>query len=252
MERCFQINRDGCNIRCKLSCRELHSITAVVIFCHGFGGHKDNSAAARFADRLINRNRHAALITFNWPCHGDDVRKKLCLGDCLTYLHHVADYARETFRTEAVYAYATSFGGYLTLLYLADRGNPFRKIALRCPAVDMYDVLTGAIMTSGDGETLRRGKDALVGFDRKISVSPRFLEELRVHDLRSRDFPDCAEDILILHGTADEIVPFHSAQSFAEAQLMEFVAIEGADHRFRDPRNMDEAIRLILDFFEIP
>ena len=251
MERYFEINETGFNIRCKLYARDQRDIGCLVIFCHGFGGHKDNAAAARFADRLLSRHKRAALLTFDLPCHGSDVRKKLSLAACLDYLDRVVRYAGEVFHPEGLYACATSFGGYLTLKYIADRGNPFRLIALRCPAVDMYDVLTRSIMESSDLDKLRRGKDIPVGFDRKVPVSPLFLEELRQGDIRKADYQDYAEDILVLQGTADEIVPFDSVRSFCDDQLIEFVPIEGADHRFRDPRKMDAAIKAILDFYRI-
>ena len=45
----------------------------------------------------------------------------------------------------------------------------------------------------------------------------------------------------ILHGTADEIVSFDVARQFAEDNVIEFVAVDGADHRFHDPKKMDAA-----------
>ena len=249
MHRYFEINGNGHNVRCKLYCQDPKTIDRVVIFGHGFGGHKDNSAAEKFAQRLTSKYKRSALITFNWPSHGDDVKKKLNLEDCSVYLQMVTDYVREKYRTEELYSYATSFGGYLTLKYIFEHGNPFRKIALRCPAVNMHDVLTKAIMSSEDLRALRRGKDIPVGFDRKILVGPSLLEDLKNKDIQQWDFLDYAEDILIMHGTADEIVPFDAARAFAENNLVEFVPIEGADHRFRDEKKMEQAIKRILEFF---
>lgn len=249
MHRYFEINGNGHNVRCKLYCQDPKTIDRVVIFGHGFGGHKDNSAAEKFAQRLTSKYKRSALITFNWPSHGDDVKKKLNLEDCSVYLQMVTDYVREKYRTEELYSYATSFGGYLTLKYIFEHGNPFRKIALRCPAVNMYDVLTKAIMSSEELGALHRGKDIPVGFDRKILVGPALLEDLKNRDIQGWDFLDFAEDILIMHGTADEIVPLGAAQAFAENNLIEFVPIEGADHRFRDEKKMEQAIKRILEFF---
>lgn len=249
--RYFEINESGHNIRCKLYYRDLHDIRRVVIFCHGFGGHKDNGAAEKFAERLLTKTKGSAMVTFNWPCHGDDVKKKLSLEDCGRYLELVTAHVREKYRTEELYAYATSFGGYLTLKYLPEKGNPFRKIALRCPAVNMYEVIQTAIMTPEDLAKLAKGKDIPVGFDRKVMIGQPFLESLRENDIRNLDFLDWAEDILILHGTADEIVPFASARDFAEEQLIEFVPIDGADHRFRDSAKMEQAIKAILQFYNL-
>lgn len=250
MERYFEINEGGHNVRCKLYCGDVHDIRKIVVFGHGFGGHKDNGAAEKFAHRMISKHKGTALVTFNWPCHGDDVKKKLALEDCNTYLSLVVDSLRRRYEETALYAYGTSFGGYLMLKFIAEQGNPFCKIALRCLAVNMYDVLTGAIMAADEMEKLQKGREISVGFDRKIPVSPRFLEELQVNDIRKLDYLEWAEEILVLHGTADEIVPFSAAQAFCEEQLIEFVPIEGADHRFRDMKKMDQAMKLILEFYQ--
>ena len=251
MHRYFEINEGGHNIRCKIYFQDLKNISRMVIFCHGFGGHKDNAAAEKFANRLISKYKGTAMVTFNWPCHGDDVKKKLCLEDCATYLDTVIRYVNRQYSPEALYAYATSFGAYLTLKYIFQQGNPFRKIALRCPAVNMYDAITKSIMSSADFEKLQAKKEVLVGFDRKIPVTLSFLEELRVSDIQNLDYLDYAEDILILHGTADEVVSFDASYAFAENNLMEFIAVEGADHRFRDPNKMERAIKEILTFYAL-
>ena len=83
MEKLFTINKDGCSIRCKLYSKEPRSAKRVVIFCHGFGGHKDNHAAARYAEYVLSKNRGVAVVTFDFPCHGEDARHILRLEDCM-------------------------------------------------------------------------------------------------------------------------------------------------------------------------
>ena len=109
--RYFDINELHHSIKSKIYYNEIRNISAVVIFGHGFGGHKDNRAAERFAENLLSRVKSAAVITFNWPCHGDDVKKKLLLEDCSTYIDIVLEYAAKQFNTDDIYVYATSFGG---------------------------------------------------------------------------------------------------------------------------------------------
>lgn len=251
MHRYFEINESGHNIRCKLYYSDLKAIRRVVIFCHGFGGHKDNGAAEKFAERLTSKYKGAAMVTFNWPCHGDDVKKKLTLSDCFSYLSLVVEHVKQRYQTEDLYCYATSFGGWVTLNYILKNGNPFRKIAMRCPALNMYDALTDTIMTQDNREQLMKGKEVPVGFDRKVPVSPAFLEEIREKDILQADFLDFAEDLLIIHGTTDEIIPYEVSYGFADNNLIEFVPVEGADHRFRDPKKMEVAMKAILEFFHL-
>ena len=156
---------------------------------------------------------------------------------------------REKYPEAELYGYATSFGGYLFLKYIHDHGSPFRKTALRCPAVCMYDVLAKAIMKADDHDKLSRGKDVPVGFDRKVMVSRAFLDSLNEADIRKYDYLEFAEDLLIIHGTKDEVVPFADSQTFADNNLIEFIPVENADHRFQTAELMDEAIKQIQIFF---
>ena len=249
MQKYFDINEQGCSIRCKLYCADANAVKRVIVCCHGFASSKESASYATFAQRAVAKKKGTAVIVFDWPCHGDNARTNLVLDECATYLHLVVEYAKSRFDTDELYAYGVSFGGYLLLKYLSENGNPFRKVALRCPALDMHRALRDVIMTADDVAKLEAGKPVLVGFDRKVRISPEFMDELVSFDLLSREFFDYADDLLIIHGTDDEIVSFDVARKFAEDNVIEFVAVEGADHRFHDPKKMDAAISRIIGFF---
>ena len=251
MVKYFTINECAYSIHCKLYANDSHDTERIILFGHGFGGHMDNKAAERFADRVLTKYKKVAVVTFNWPCHGNDVMKNLKLSDCDAYLAIVTDYLKHALSGRELYGYATSFGGYLFLKYISEHGSPFTKMALRCPVIDLYDILVNRIMTSENRELLQKGKDVLVGFDRKIKVSPQFVEEIQKKPMNCVDFVEQSEHILIIHGTQDEIVPFDVSKTFADDNLIEFIPIEGADHRFQNPIHMEEATKAILSFFAL-
>lgn len=126
MDKYFEINENGNNIRCKLYFSKQQEIKRIVVFSHGFAGHKDNGACEKFANKVLEKTKGTAVVISNWPCHGDDVKKRLCLPDCMTYFDTVIRYCRSAFGTDELYSYATSFGGYLVLRYIREYGNPFR------------------------------------------------------------------------------------------------------------------------------
>ena len=249
-EKQFNINEEGCSVRCKAYLNDPRSAGRVVLFGHGFGGHKDNRAAERFALKYLSKYKDAAVITFDWPCHGEDGRKRLSLEDCDQYIRLLLSYIEKQYAPKKIFGYATSFGGYLFLKYTHEHGLPFVRMALRCPAVCMYDALTQGIMTQGDHELLEKGKPVLVGFDRKIRIDREFLEELHAADITKWDFTDWADDILILHGAKDEVIPIAEVEQFSEDNVIEMIVAEKADHRYSDPQIMDKAIHDIIMFFE--
>lgn len=243
----FEINKNY-NIRCKIYCNEIRSLNKIIVFFHGFGGHKDNKAAERFATLVTSKEKNTGIITFNWPCHGDDIKKKLKLSDCDAYLRDVLEYIGREWKTDNIYAYGTSFGGYLTLKFISENGNPFKKAAFRCPAINMYEVTINSIMDEEGMNLIEKGKDLMIGFDRKILIDKAFLEDLKTADIRKREFFDYADDLYIIHGTKDEIVPIEDSRSFCEDNVIEFVEMENADHRFVDIDKMNRANHMVMEF----
>ena len=248
VEKYFDINYPSYSIKAKIYCKDIHHFNKVVVSYHGFGGHKENRATARFAEHLIAKYKNFAVIIFDLPCHGEDVRKKLTLDDCDAYITMVNDYIKNRYKVEEIYAYGTSFGGYLLLKYIDAHSNPFRKIVLRCPAIEIYYSLTSRIMEDGDFEKLAKGKEVEVGFDRKIKIVQSFLDELKEYDLMKLDFIDYADDLFIIQGDKDEIVSPEIVNEFSENNVIDLLMVEGADHRFKDPNKMDYAISEAIKF----
>lgn len=90
--RYFSINKGGCSIRCKLYYNDLNSICQLVLYEHGFGGNKDNKAAERFAQKALSKHKDVGLLAFDWPCHGEDARKRISMEDCDRYLALMVEY----------------------------------------------------------------------------------------------------------------------------------------------------------------
>ncbi len=217
------------NVRCKVYTPDDGEIENMVIFGHGFAGHKDNKAAERLADKLISKNKGFALITFDLPCHGDDVKKKLYLEDCITYYNIVVNGSKDMLGAKKLYINATSFGAFLVLKYISEKDNPFEKIVLRSPAVNMYHVVSNSLVTNEIREKLSKGKEAMIGFDRKVIINQQFLDDLESTDLL--------------------IAPFEDARKLAEENVIEFIPIEGADHRYKDIKKMEYANAVAVEFY---
>lgn len=256
MEKYFDLRSAEDTIKCKLyypgKTAGRKGFRHVIVFCHGFAGHKDNAAAQKLAGRVLSRHDDTALLIFNWPGHGDDPHAGITLEDCDAYLSAVLEFVHRELRPEILDACATSFGGYLVLKYLTDHGgSPFRRICLRCPAVVMYDVLTKTILTPEDLETLAAGGSVPSGFDRKVEVTGAFLDSLRDAAVFERDLRPWQDRIRIVQGTADELVPFEAVRTFARRNGIHMTAVGDADHRFLDPAKMEIVIETFMDFLEV-
>ncbi len=60
------------------------------------------------------------------------------------------------------------------------------------------------------------------------------------------------KNTLIIHGTQDEVVPFHEAQRLFELaqEPKKFVPLPGADHRISDPEDRLKVVKLSLEWFK--
>ena len=160
----------------------------------------------------------------------------------------VVGYAKDELHAEHVYNYSVSFGSYLTLLYIQRVGNPFTRIALRSSGIGMYQLMLNNV-DPNDIPKLERGKEVEVGFERKMKIDQKFLHDLKDGDVTKLEYFDWADDMIMLHGTEDEYVPYEQAQEFADNNVIEFTLVEGADHPFRNPKYMDLAIHTVVEFF---
>ncbi len=251
MEKYFKINADGCSICCKLYSNGARRFDRVIVAPHGFAGHKDNRAAARFSDKLLKKHKNVAVVTYDLPCHGDDVRQHLSLDDCDMYMSNVLSYCSTVLGAVQIYCYATSFGAYLSLKYMSEHENPFCKTVLRCPAVNMYEILWNTILSDSEKQLLLDGKAVETGFDRKVKIDTAFIDGLRENDIGQRDFLALSESIFIINAGLDEVVSPTAVQEFADDNCIELVRLDRADHRISDPTLMSEAIKAALSFFSL-
>lgn len=248
-EKHFDINEEGVSVRCRLmSAEDSRTFERVVICTHGYGSSKDVANITRFAEKELSKYKKDAVVAFDWPCHGQDAKKKLDLDDCMQYLTLVAGYAKKALQAKEIFNYSVSFGGYLTLKYIAETGNPFKKIALRAPGLRMHDLMLKNVKDA-DLDKLKKGKEVLIGFDRKMKVDRHLFDQLAESDVRKYEYFDWADSMIVIHGTADEMVPIADSEEFCENNVIEFVPVEGADHPFRNQKLMDTAIHTVIEFF---
>ena len=93
MEKYFDLHGADFTIRCKIYFAPVAKPAAgietgleeagqpfrhVIVFCHGFAGHKDSAMAQKLAGRILEKHDDTALVIFNWPGHGDPSAVSVC------------------------------------------------------------------------------------------------------------------------------------------------------------------------------
>lgn len=250
-EKYFTITDGDDAIRCKSFSPISGKVRNVVIAGHGFAGHKESRAISTFANILLGSNPSCAVIAYDLPGHGEDQATPLRLFRCDRYITAIRKYIAQKYPDAKVYYYGTSFGGYLPLKYVAEHGMSFEKVALRCPAVTMFETVDKKLISEDMRKSLQEKGFCLSGFDVLVRMDGEFLEELKNFSLEKHDYNGMAKKLLIIQGTEDELLDCDRIEAFAKKNGIRYFLSEGADHRFVDGEKMKDAIYKIIDFLEL-
>lgn len=249
VEKFFSIAEGDSNIRCKMFLPLTGKVKNVVIAGHGFAGHKESRAISTFANILLGSNPSCAVLAYDLPGHGADTATPLRIIKCDRYITALRKYVAHEYPEAKVYYYGTSFGGYLGLKYAAEHTMPFEKMALRCPAVNMLEILNSKIISEDMRKSLRERGFCMSGFDVLVRMDTEFLEELKKFSVEKFSYSNMAKKLMIIQGTEDELVDWDRVEHFSVKNSIRYFLSEGADHRFIDGEKMKDAIYKIIDFF---
>lgn len=241
--RCF-IETEDYDIPCKIFSPETETVGAV-IGVHGFAGDKESSVLTALARALVRRG--VALVCFDLPAHGDSraADSFLRVENCKRDLMKVVAFVLQRYPGKAHGIFATSFGGYLTLL-CAEALRGF-KIILRAPAVTMAESFIEKIIPVTRERFLDDG-GAVCGFERKMFVASAFYSDLLEAPPVIPDMP-----LMIIHGTQDDIIPYAAVRRLAEAcPNIRLISVQGADHRFKRPGDLETIVEESMAWFGQP
>lgn len=243
----FSLTREY-EIRCKSFLPENGGVRNVILGVHGFAGDKQSSALEKLA--LACEKSQTALICFDFPSHGESPvdEDRFTVQNCKSDLLAVADYIKKKYPDARKSVFATSFGGYVTLL-AAKELEEF-SFVLRAPAVTMPKVLLENVLQISREEFEKMGV-VRCGFERPIALPYAFYEDLMAQE----DVCKCRilQPTLVLHGACDDVVPCADVEAFVSAQNgVQLRVLPGADHRFKNTGEIETVIRYTLEFLDVP
>ncbi len=239
----FYINNQY-EISCKLFTPDDENISNIIVGVHGFAGDKESSMLGKLSATVCLYS--TALICFDFPAHGaSPVGENMrTIKNCKNDLCAVVDYISNQYPNANKSIFATSFGGYISLL-CADKlaKMPF---VLRAPAVTMPKVLLENVLKV-TAEDFKTREIIECGFERPIKLPYSFYEELSSQGKIGEK--QITLPILIIHGDCDDIVPLSDIEVFAVSQNnVTLQVLHGADHRFKNAGEMERVIDLTKRF----
>jgi len=233
----------------------VHSINGsektVCVVIHGFGSSKESPTAKMMLEELPKAGIGA--IAFDLPAHGESEAdgEFLRLENCVMDLESAETLARALAPNAKIVYFGSSFGAYITLLYLAKRRQDNSRAFLRAAAVSMPRIIDQNL-TPEKRTILEKTGELIVnedGYIRPLKLTQGFFDDLKCHDVFSLWQAGMAE-LMMVHGDTDDVVPFSDVQSFSEMFNVPLVVIPGGDHQLSTPGAPARVLNLAAEFFK--
>ena len=236
-------------------CNQIGEHQKIAIISHGFGSSKNSPMVEALQNTLPNHG--IGTFNFDFPAHGNSPAgfKQLRIPNCVEDLHTVDTFVRQIAPNADVYYFSSSFGAYITLLYLAAYPQKNAKAFLRSAAIDMHSIVQQWINSSTKwqkGECNSAIWDYFTPdfpYHREMKITKAFLSDLEENQpLHIYPIPS-APKLSMIHGSADTTAPIVDARRFAEQSLADLHEVSCGEHRLMAQGEMDAVIQQAISFF---
>ena len=232
---------------------------SVVIMVHGFTSSKECPTGQLLLRRMPEAG--IGVVLYDQPGHGEEEAKEepFRIENCMDSLAAVEKYVRTNWPEKEVFYFASSYGAYLTGLYLGRREHSGTRLLMRSGAVIMPWLFLGAPGSDPDPATLKELDEKgylMLGMPgtKQIKVPRGMFEDMMLpeNDL----FGNFGESdhgntrVAMVHGEKDQVVPVQFARQFAEKYHLPITVFEGQGHSLSDdPACPDKVADLAIEFF---
>jgi len=224
----------------------------VCVVVHGFGGSKDS-----FTAQMVLKDMPPSgigVVAFDFPAHGESEvdGEFLRLDNCLTDLADIDARVRALAPEAEIVYFGSSFGAYITLIYLASGKQSNPRAFLRSAAVSMPRI-SMQLLRPEQLECLKTSGEIILdaqeyGYIRDLRLTQGFFDDLERHDVFSL-WRDGLADLCMIHGESDDDVPLSDAESFAEMFNVPLTVIPNGDHKLSGPGMPEQVLQSAVRFF---
>ena len=232
---------------------------AALIVVHGFGSSKEGENCKLMLRRMPEAG--ISVFLYDQPAHGTEEAKDepLTIENALDSLAAVEDYIRGNYPDKEILYLGSSFGGYISGLYIERREHAGTKLMLRSGAVIMPWLFLGAPGSEPDPESLAElEKNGFLMVGSPLGNYTKVPEEMFVELARPENnlfgnFGETDHDgtkTAMVHGEKDPVIPLKFAQEFAARYELPIAVFPGQGHSISDdPEVPDKVADRIIEFF---
>ncbi len=256
MKKPLKLSKEnGCVVPCLADVPE--GAGMIVIYVHGFESCKECMTAKVLFRRMPPEG--IGVISYDQPGHGEAEARDEWIGieACMDSLQAVENYAHEKYPEAEIVYFGSSFGAYVTGLYISSREHLGDKFFMRSAAVNMPWLLLGPPGSEPDPESLALLKkqgylQPNLGVGDPVKVPEAMFQDLKEHDLFEEFNPDAFGKTAcrMVHGEKDIVIDPKMASKFADKFGIPIVFMLGEGHSISlKPDSPDVVMDHAIAFF---
>ena len=191
----------------------------IVIMIHGFESCKECDTGKLLCRRMIPAE--IGGVAYDQPGHGSEEGREewFTLKNCMDSLETVENFVAAKYPHAQIFYFASSFGAYMTSLYVSTRNHRGRKLFMRSAAVNMPEIFLGKPGTEPDPTAMQLLKtqgyvQVDMGIGQPVKVPLQMFEDMKENNLSEKFKPDKIKARMV-HGEKDEVISPEAAVNFA-------------------------------------
>ena len=229
----------------------------IVIAVHGFTSSKESVTYRLLLDRLPSAG--FGVICIDLPGHGteESAKELLRIPGAIDSIEAAEKYALQEYPGCDIFYFASSFGAYLTGLYISTREHAGRRAFWRSAAVNMPDLFHSEVPTETEKKMLKE-LETKGYFDTDMDLhSPVRITREMYNDLLQNDLFEIFDAgrfgkhrISMAHGREDDVISPEAAEAFAGRFGIPITWFPGEGHSLsNDPSTPDRVVDLAISLY---
>lgn len=229
----------------------------IVIAVHGFSSSKEGTTYQMLMKRLPEAGY--GVLALDLPGHGTEESSKelLRVEAAIDNIEAAEAYISEHYPELPICYFASSFGAWLTCLYISQREHKGRHVFLRSAAVNMPDLFIKKELTDAERHHIEdletKGYfDTSMDLHAPVRITKEMLKDFEHTDLFKQFDAKRSEDhqILMVHGEEDTVIDPEEAMRFADIFELPLIMFPEEGHSLcNHPGTADRVIDFAIELY---
>ncbi|MBQ7446705.1 MAG: alpha/beta fold hydrolase [Eubacterium sp.] len=255
METFVLDKKSGAQVSCVQEIPE--NLKGIAIVLHGFASSKESDTVRMLLRRFPEAG--IGVVAIDQPAHGEaeSAREELRIEACKDSLAAAEAYVTAHWPEQEIFYFGSSFGAYITGLYISTRPHKGRKVFFRSGAVNMPTLFIKDDPTEAEKKLLQDLEEKgymqpSLDLGSPIRVTKAMMGDLAENDLFAIFDPKIygSHAVRMVHGAQDDVIDPEAAKRFAEQFDIPITFFAGEGHSIsNDPQSPERLADLAIEWF---